>query len=147
MRAGETMDLTSTFPGHHTEDPLIFLNALESPAFLMQAEPRQIVTANRKACELFDKDLSHIEKFRGGQVFDCVHAFTDAGCGKDIHCENCKIKNVVVETFATGRSHHGIQTILEITRHNETMPYDLQVSTQKIGSFVIVIIDTFKKRM
>jgi dienelactone hydrolase len=42
----------------------------------MQPDPRQVRTANKKACDLFEKELTQIEGYRGGQVFDCVHAFT-----------------------------------------------------------------------
>jgi len=141
------MNHATTLPNRHTEIPVQFLDSLESPAFLMQAEPRQIVTANKKACSLFGKKLSQIEKHRGGQVFDCIHSFSDAGCGKDINCKHCEIKNAVVETFATGISHHNVQAILEIMKHNEITPYDIQVATQKIGNFVIVTIDNYKKRI
>jgi hypothetical protein len=125
------------------QDPQSFLHA-ESPALLMQADPRQVVTANAKACDLFGKELSQIEGARGGQVFDCLHSFTEAGCGKDTNCENCKIKNAVVDTFATGEPHEGIQTILDIKKHDAITPYDMQVSTEKIGDFVVLTVQNYK---
>lgn len=112
----------------------------------MQAEPRQIVTANKSACELFNKDLSEIEGYRGGQVFDCIHSFTEAGCGKDENCQDCTIKKAVVDTFASGQSHRNIQTILAIKKHDEINPFDLQVSTEKIGEYVLLTIDKYKKK-
>lgn len=121
-------------------------NILEYPTLLMQAEPRQVLTANKEACGLFGKDLSQIEGYRGGQVFDCIHSFTEAGCGKDINCEDCKIKNAVVETFLTGKSHDTVQTILDIKKHDEIVPYDLEVSTKKVGELALVTIYKYKKK-
>ncbi|MFC1523916.1 hypothetical protein ACFL6N_03915 [Thermodesulfobacteriota bacterium] len=126
-----------------TESPELFLNSLESPSLLMQADPRQVVTGNIKACQLFGKDLIDIEGYRGGQVFDCVHAFSEAGCGLDPNCENCKIKNAVVETFSTGNSHNNVHTILDIKKHSQIFPHNLQISTEKIGDFVLISVEEF----
>lgn len=128
------------------EEARKLVSSLETPVILMQAEPRQVVTANRKACELFGKDLSRIEGFRGGQVFDCVHSFTEAGCGKDPNCEGCKIKDAVVDTFASKKTHNGVQTVLEIKKQNEITPYDLQVSTELLGDFVLITIGKYAKK-
>ncbi|MBU0485878.1 MAG: hypothetical protein KKB30_15345 [Proteobacteria bacterium] len=128
------------------KNPQSHLKLLKSPALLMQAEPRQVVTANQKAGELFGKNLENIAGHRGGEVFDCVHSFTEAGCGKDPNCENCKIKNAVVETFTSGKSHNNVRTILDIRKHNKITPYDLQISTKKITEYVIMTIDTFRAR-
>ncbi len=129
-----------------TENPKEFLDTLESPTLLMQAEPRQVVTANNKACELFGKTLAQIEGHRGGQVFDCVHAFTEAGCGLDVNCENCKIKNSVVDTFSTGNSHNSVNTILDIKKHGKINPHEMQVSTEKTGDFALITIEKYKMR-
>lgn len=119
------------------------LDAIDAPVLLMQSEPRQVFTANNKALELFNKKLSQIEGRRGGEVFDCVHSFTEAGCGKDINCDNCRIKKAVVETFVTGKSFEGISTVLQITEDNEIRSYDMQVSTEKVGDLALLRIDRF----
>jgi hypothetical protein len=124
-----------------------FLDSIDAPILLMQGNPRQTVTANQKACALFGKDLSRIEQQRGGQVFDCIHAFTEAGCGKDIHCENCKIKNAVVETFTTGVSCNGVSTVLEIKKNGEVNAYDLQVTTEKVGDYALLRIDRYERKV
>ncbi len=138
------MDPDHTSFDNHIENPKTFLDALEHPTLLMQTEPRQVVTANEKACELFGKTLAQIEGHRGGQVFDCIYAFTEAGCGVDINCENCKIKNAVVHTFSTGISHNCVDTILDIKKHNETTPYDIEVSTEKFGDFTLICVLRYK---
>ncbi len=127
------------------EDPQEFINTLESPTLLMQAEPRQVVTANKKACELFAKDLLQIKGRRGGQVFDCVYSFTELGCGLDPNCERCRIKAAVMDTFATGNSHANVHTVLDIKKQNATFAYALEVSTMKVDGFVLLFVSEFAK--
>lgn len=128
------------------DTPQRIVKSRQFPTLLMQAEPRQVVTANERACELFNKGLIEIEGYRGGQVFDCSHSFTEAGCGKDENCEDCKIKNAVVDTFASGKSHTNIQTILDINKQNKIIPYAMLVSTEKVGEFVLITVNKFERK-
>jgi hypothetical protein len=120
-----------------------WLEAIDAPILLMQGNPRQVVTANKKALELFGKELPEVEDRRGGQVFDCVHSFTEAGCGKDSNCENCKIKDAIVDTFTLDNPHNGISTSLQIKKADGTKTYALQVSTQKVGDLALVRIERY----
>jgi len=122
-----------------------FLDRFEAPVLLMQSNPRQIRTANRKACELLKKDLSQIEGRSGGQVLDCVHAFAGAGCGMDLRCKNCATKNAVVETLETGKSFKGVSTLLEVSKNDETLAYNLEISTERVGMLALVRIDRYDK--
>lgn len=122
-----------------------FLDGFEVPILMMQSDPRQVRTANKKACGLFNKELSQIEGSKGGQVLGCVHSCTEAGCGLDINCEDCKIKNAVVETFMTGKSFKGVSTSLQINKNAEVAPYTLEISTEKVGDFALVRIDQYRK--
>jgi len=125
------------------EDNSAFLESINAPVLLMQGNPRQVVTANRRSLELFEKGLHDVEGHRGGQVFNCSHSFTEAGCGKDINCEHCPIKNAIVETFTTANPHDGVSTELPIRKTNGTKAYVLQVSTEKVGELALVRIDRF----
>jgi hypothetical protein len=116
---------------------------IDAPVLVMQAEPRQVYTANRKALELFNKELHQIEKHRGGQVFDCVHAFTAAGCGKDEHCRPCKLKSAIVATLSTGHPYQGVSALLDIRKSTGTSTYTVQVSTEKIGDMALIRIDQY----
>ena len=116
------------------------VNSRPMPTLLMQAEPRVVVTANKSARQLFNKGLSEIEGKRGGQVFDCIHSFTEKGCGLDEKCEDCWIKGAVLDTFATGNSHENVRTVLEIKKEDGTIPYAMIVQTEKVGDFVLITI-------
>lgn len=121
------------------------IEAVDAPILLMQGNPRQVVTANRRALELFEKELRDVEGYRGGQVFDCVHAFTEDGCGKDRNCEGCKIRDAIIDTFTTAKPHNGVSTALQIKKADGTMTYVLQVSTEKVGDLALVRIERFDK--
>jgi hypothetical protein len=77
----------------------------------------------------------------GGRVF----AFTEDGCGKDSNCEGCKIRDGIIDTFTTGKSHNEISTLLQIKKAAGTINYVLQVSTEKVGDLALVIIERFNK--
>lgn len=121
-----------------------WLEAIEAPVLLMQGNPRQVVTANRRALDLFRKELHEVEAHRGGQVFDCVHSFTAAGCGKDTNCEHCKIRLAIVDTFETGKPHQGVSTSLPIRKADGTKTYVLQVSTEKLDDLALVRIERYE---
>lgn len=120
-----------------------WIEAVDAPILLMQGNPRQVVTANRRALELFEKELHDVEGHRGGQVFNCVHAFTEDGCGKDSNCEGCKIRDAIRDTFTTAKPHNGVSTALQIKKADETVTYVLQVSTEKVGHLGLVRIERF----
>src|SRR5512133_1084199 len=123
----------------------VCIEAIDAPILLMKGNPRQVVTANRRALELFGKELHEVEGLRGGQVFDCVHAFTVDGCGKDSNCEGCKIRDGIIDTFTTGEPHSGVSTSLYIKKASGTVIYELQVSTEKVGDLALVKIERFDR--
>lgn len=122
----------------------VLLESIDAPVLLMQGNPRQVVAANKKALDLFGKELHEVEGHRGGEVFDCVHSFTEAGCGKDVNCENCKIRNAIVDTFVTANSQDSVSTQLPIRKHSGTRTFVLQVSTEKVGDLALVRIDRYE---
>lgn len=120
-----------------------FIDAIDAPILLMQGNPRQVVTANRAALALFAKPLHEVEGRRGGEVFDCVHAFTEAGCGKDVNCESCAIKAAIVDTFDTATPHDGVTFGLTLRKADGDKRCVLQVSTEKAGDLALVRIDRY----
>ena len=121
------------------------LHAIDAPVLLIQGNPRQVVTANSRALELFAKDLPAVAGHRGGQVVDCVHSFTEAGCGKDSNCKNCPIKDAIVDTFATAAPHRAVTATPQIRKQDGTGPYELQGSTEKIGDLALVRIERYDR--
>ncbi len=126
-----------------TSDYAALLEGIDAPLLLMQGNPRQVVRANRKALALFGKTPQQVEGHRGGQVFDCIHSFTEAGCGKDVNCDGCKIKDAIVDTFASANPHNGVSTGLSIKKANGIRNYVLQVSTEKLGDLALVRVERY----
>ncbi len=106
----------------------------------MQTDPRQVFTANGRALALFGRTLNETEGRRGGEVFACVHSFTPDGCGKDAHCEDCKIKAAIVSAFTCELS--SAASTLTIRRDRDA-PYTLAVSAGQAGNRALVRIDRF----
>lgn len=121
------------------------LEAIAEPVLLMQGNPRQVVSANRQALALFGKELSEIENHRGGEVFDCVYSFTEAGCGKDPGCENCPIKNAIVATFVSGQTYQGVAATLQVKKAGRDEYRVVQVSTEKSGELALVRIERYDR--
>ena len=122
------------------------VNSRPMPTLVMQAEPRVIVAANKSARQLFNKSLAEIEGKRGGQVFNCIHSFTEKGCGLDENCEDCKIKGAVLDTFASGNPHKNIETVLNIKKQEEAVPYAMVVSTEKVGDFALITVVKYDEK-
>jgi hypothetical protein len=116
----------------------------EEPTLLLQGNPRQVVDANPEALDLFGKAIEEVRNHRGGQVFDCLHAFSEAGCGKDVHCEPCTIRKAIVDTLETGNAHEGVSSRLEVLKAGERRSYALQVSTRKVGELAQVRIERYE---
>jgi hypothetical protein len=126
-----------------TPDSRAVLEAIHAPILLLHGNPRQVVSANKMALRLFGKEIHEFAGHRGGQVFDCIHSFSEAGCGKDANCENCKIKNAIVDTFNTGESYSGVATTLQIKKADGIKDYVMQVSTEKAGDLALVRVERF----
>ena len=124
----------------NNDDPVAIVLTRPKPTLLMQPDPRLVVTANKSARELFNKELSEIEGKRGGQVFNCIHSFSEKGCGLDENCEDCWIKGAVLDSFATGTPHDNVRTVLDIKKEDQAIPYAMVVSTDKVGDFVLITI-------
>lgn len=123
-----------------------FIDAFGEPILFMQGYPRLVVTGNQKASALFGKDLSQIQGKRGGQVFDCIHSFSELGCGLDPNCQDCLVKNAVVQTFTERKASTNIYTVLDIFRDNQTTPYHMEITTEPMGEFGLIRIDRYRSK-
>jgi len=119
-----------------------FLDRLGVPILLVEPEPR-VRTGNRYARELLGKELAAIEGRMGGDVIECVYSKRPGGCGKDVHCKTCTIRNTVLDTFATGKSHLAVRAFPDIQFDNYIKTMSVRISTEKVGEVVLLRIDDF----
>lgn len=127
--------------GEHALACRAILQGIDAPILMMQSNPRLVFTANDKALVLFAKSLSKAEGHRGGEVFSCVHSYTEAGCGKDVNCEDCKIKTAIVATFEGIHASDVSATL--VIRQRQDRPHHLTISSEPVGRFALVRIDGF----
>jgi hypothetical protein len=120
-----------------------FINSLASPIIIMQGDPHLAVTANGKASQLLGKDLSQILGQRSGQVFDCIHSFSDLGCGRDLNCGDCNLVSAVAEALSQKKSSTKVFSLLDVLRQGRSSAYNLEVSTEPIGDLALMRIDQY----
>jgi hypothetical protein len=117
-----------------------FVDELES-AVVVVDETGTVQTANRHARALLGKDLSAIEGFKGGDVFECAYATLPGGCGQTIHCSGCTIRIAVTETYRTGRNLDRVPAYLNRASPEGIHRLDLRISTRKVQDVVVLRID------
>lgn len=118
--------------------------SIEEPVLLIQGNPRQVVSANGRALALFGKSMDQVRDRRGGQVFDCLHSFSEAGCGKDPNCEPCTIRKAIVDTLETGTAHR-VAAELQVRKGETTSPFALAIATERSGEHALVRIERYEK--
>lgn len=119
------------------------MSGIEAPVLLMQPDPRLVYASNDAALALFGREARETEGRRGGEVFGCIHSFTVAGCGKDVNCETCRIREGIVDTFG-GTVATGITATLVI-RRDADIAHTMTISTEPAGAYALVRIDQFEK--
>lgn len=84
-------------------------------------EDVQILEYNASASNFIGKDREFILQHRGGDAFNCLHAY-DApdGCGRGPLCKDCVIRNSVKEAF-TGKNTVRTRTRIEFVRGDKTI--------------------------
>jgi len=121
--------------------PLIdYLDTLSVPVALVDKDGI-VVTGNRQLQSLLGKDLSRIEGFRGGNVFECVYSTLPEGCGKTIHCSACTIRNTVMDTYNTGNNHYRRLSYLNQGTLQDINQIIVLITTVKSGDYILLRVD------
>lgn len=80
-----------------------------------------ILEYNAAVAGLLGKDRTTIIRRRGGDALDCLHSYdTPDGCGRAPFCENCIIRNSVIEAFR-GNAVVRQRARLELVREGKTV--------------------------
>jgi PAS domain-containing protein len=120
-----------------------YLEGLPAPVVIVTKDGR-INSANRKAVELLGKTADQIQGQLGGDVFECKYAHLPGGCGKTEHCAGCAIRNTVMDTLQTGKSHRGVQAYLVQSDGSHSKKLCLTISAEKKGEIVFLSVDEIK---
>ena len=117
-----------------------YLDHLEAPVLVVNGDG-VVKTANKVAQDLLQKDLSEIEGYLGGKVFECVHSTEPGGCGETIHCSGCAIRRTVMETLNTGNNQLRVPASLDCKTHTGVCGIHYLISTEKLGEVVLLRVD------
>ena len=117
-----------------------FLDDLAAPVLVVDKTGR-VVSGNRLASVLLQKDLRDMKRFNMGDVFECGHANLPEGCGKTVHCDVCTIRNSVMDTFLSGESKLEVKAFLNGGNQDDYKKTDLLISTEKVNGVVLLRID------
>ena len=122
------------------EQLAVFIDSLLEPVVVVDPGG-VVVTANSRALQIMGKEAPDVEGCAGGDVFECAFAALPQGCGKTEHCSGCTIRNTVMDTFLSGRSH--VKDPAYLMRGDPRKPYqlDLTISTEKVNEIVFLRID------
>jgi len=120
------------------------LDTLSVPVIVFDPDVR-VRTANSQACALLQKSLADIEGKRGGVAIECSHSKTPAGCGNDIHCQSCTIRNSIQKTFETGKPIVKVKAYPDIQASSKVKKVCVEISTEKVGDVVILRIDDLRE--
>jgi len=121
-----------------------FLDRLPVPVLVIEDAAR-VFTANAAARFLLGKELPAIEGRRGGDVIECVHAGRPGGCGEQVHCKSCTIRNTVLQTFQTGESFMRVKAYPDIQVGHAVKTFTVEITTEKVGDVVLLQVDEFRE--
>lgn len=117
-----------------------FLDGFDAPVAVVNSLG-VVLTANRLARTLLQKELPDIEGFQGGNVFECAFAKLPEGCGMTLHCDGCAIRNTVMSTMVSGKSCLNVPAGLSRGTTNEHQDIRFVISTEKVREVVLLRID------
>jgi hypothetical protein len=100
----------------------------------------ELIEANRGAEKLVRKDLKEIRGQLAGEVLECIYACQPGGCGRQVHCKACAIRNSVTDTHRTGRPLTDVDSYQEIMTKEGLKRVQLRISTAKKSDAVLLKI-------
>ncbi|QLC50168.1 PAS domain-containing sensor histidine kinase [Methanolobus zinderi] len=106
---------------------------------------------NRIGIESIGKDPERILGMMAGDIFSCVHAAEDDGCGTTSSCASCPVRTTITNTVSTGSDHYKAEGAIEVfTRNNIVSNRDFIISTVYVDfqneKKVIVYLDDITER-
>lgn len=113
-------------------------------------EERRVVRANEAALDFAQRTMKEIMGIRGGEALGCLNSLDDPnGCGFGPNCTICGVRNTVLDTFKTGKSHYQAEAALPFEINGKKTILNLIVNTVPIEidrkRMVLVSIDNITK--
>ena len=113
-----------------------YLDRFEIPVLVVD-EACRIVAANQEMADMIGRGEREMCGLLGGEAIECVYSRLEEGCGNEVHCRTCTVRNTVMHTIQTGESLYNVECYVELDRGRA--PY--RVSTVKLDRSVQVVIE------
>mgnify|MGYP000218160749 CR=1 FL=1 len=109
---------------------------------ILLGEDRRVIKANA-AAQFAGRTAEDMAGRQGGEALRCLHALDDPeGCGFGLSCRGCRIRQAVLDTFATGNGCQGLETWMTFQREGVAVEKCLLVSVDRIrmdGGFRVLV--------
>ncbi|APH39471.1 PAS domain S-box protein [Methanohalophilus halophilus] len=121
----------------------IYQNA---PVIMMLVDKeRRVRKINDSGAKFAGEYPDELIGMRGGEALRCIHHLDDPkGCGFGPFCDECTVRNTVMDTFATGQSHKMVEATLPFLIEGKKKELTFLLSTSLIhfmkGPMVLVSI-------
>jgi hypothetical protein len=116
-----------------------FVGGFEFPVILVGPDT-ELLEANHEALRLVRKGLEEVRGQLAGEVLECIYAKHPGGCGRQVHCKACAIRNSVTTTHKTGNSLTDVDSYQEIMTEDGLKTVHLKISTVKRADSVLLKI-------
>ena len=116
------------------------LDYIEEPVFVIDGDGF-VKVANKSGMKMLGKEVADIENELGGDAFECTYAGEEGGCGRTVHCRTCAIRNIVMDTLATGRGYKHVPAFQSINTSDGKKILRFLISTQKVNDCILLRID------
>jgi PAS domain-containing protein len=117
-----------------------FLDTLECPVLMLE-EDNTFSTANQQACEILEKSREDLVGKKPGDVLECPHSKEPGGCGLQVHCKSCVIRQAVKRTYETGQACRDIPAIPDLQQFGSKKETKFLISTEKVGKMVLLRVE------
>lgn len=106
----------------------------DAPLILMVVDSdRRIQQINGYAAQFANRKVKEMTGMRGGEALRCLHALdSPEGCGFGDYCENCTIRNKVLDTLENKTTHLQVESPFLIETGVEAKELTLSLSTTPI---------------
>jgi two-component system, cell cycle sensor histidine kinase and response regulator CckA len=99
-------------------------------AMMLVDKNRRICKINGFAAKFIGRPESEMIGLRGGEALRCLHHLADPqGCGFGPACEDCRVRNAVLDTFDSKTSRQNIESWMPLIKGNSIMERYLLIST------------------
>ena len=120
---------------------------------LLLDEDQHVAKVNEAAKQSMAAGSDGLAKPSYGEAMRCVHALEDSqGCGFGSLCRDCVVREIIRNTFETGRSHHQVEATLPLTVDGQSQDVTFLLSTARLAvhgrpSVLVTIQDISERKL